>query len=147
MEENTTRVQNVEPADTHPEDTGAQTPEGKTFTQEEVNRIVSERLARERTKAGPDPLEEREKALAARESRLDCKQYLSESGYSADLLDILDTGDVEAFKGTIGKLKKAFSEPNGGFIVGAVPPPLPSGTGLGPLPIFDPIHDAFQKGQ
>lgn len=40
---------------------------GKTFTQEEVNRIVADRLARERSKAAPeqtpDPLAEREKNL------------------------------------------------------------------------------------
>ena len=36
-------------AATQPEDNGAQ--QGRTFTQEEVNRIVSDRLARERAKA------------------------------------------------------------------------------------------------
>ena len=43
----------------------------KTFTQEEVNRIVSDRLARERDKSAQQPQEdEREKALKAREARL-----------------------------------------------------------------------------
>lgn len=54
----------------------------KTFTQEEVNRIVSDRLARERDKSAQQPQEgEREKALKAREARLDCRDYLDSKKY------------------------------------------------------------------
>lgn len=77
---------------------------GKTFTQEEVNQIVSERLKRERTKAEPSEQEKRESELAARESKLNCREYLSEKGYPVELLDILDTSDAEAFKGNLDKL-------------------------------------------
>ena len=55
----------------------------KLFTQEEVNRIVSERIAREREKAQPaEPtdrereLMEREAAISARENRSRCAEYL-----------------------------------------------------------------------
>ncbi len=49
----------------------------RTFTQDEVNRIVSDRLAREREKlTGQAKKDEREKALEAREARLDCREYL-----------------------------------------------------------------------
>ena len=59
--------------------------EVKTSTQEEVNQIVQERLARERNKqnAGPDTegkekdLETREKDLAARERAFDIKEMLT----------------------------------------------------------------------
>jgi len=67
----------------------------KLFTQEEVNRIVSDRLAREREKldkpaaqpAEGDTLSDREKALnereeaiAVREHRIDCNNLLTERG-------------------------------------------------------------------
>ena len=48
---------------------------GRTFTQDDVNRIVSERLAHEREKLQASAKDtEREKALAAREARLDCRE-------------------------------------------------------------------------
>ena len=54
---------------------------GRTFTQDDVNRIVSERLAHEREKLQASARDtEREKALAAREARLDCREYLDTKG-------------------------------------------------------------------
>ena len=105
MSEETKTIQ--QPDTTHPEDNGAAT--GKTFTQDEVNRIVSERLAREREKATPPPQEdEREKALKAREARLDCRDYLDGKKYPVGLLDILDSSDMEKFKDVAERLVKAF---------------------------------------
>ena len=53
-------------------DPGAKGEGGKLFTQDDVNRIVSERLARDRAdRAAPSPEDEREKALKAREARLE----------------------------------------------------------------------------
>ena len=73
--------------------------QGKTFTQEEVNRIVKERLARLKAKYETDPetteeesqLDEREKAIALRENRVTCIEYVAENGHKKELLDILDT--------------------------------------------------------
>lgn len=76
---------------------------GKLFTQDEVNRIVADRLARERGKQKPQE-DEREKTLAARESRLDCREYVAEKKYPAALLDALDTSDAEKFKAAADKL-------------------------------------------
>ena len=83
----------------------------RMFTQDDVNRIVSERLARERAKAEPTAIDERENALKAREARLDCRDWLEElskGGKAASgvmgLLDILDTGDSEKFKKTVTAL-------------------------------------------
>ena len=84
---------------------------GKLFTQQQVNEIVRERLARERAKAEPTAIDERETALKAREARLDCRDYLEElskGGKAASsvlgLLDILDTTDSEKFKQTVSAL-------------------------------------------
>lgn len=91
-----------EPENTHPEDNGAT---GKTFTQDEVNAIVSERLARERAKQGaPD---DREAALTAREARLTCREYLTEISAPAVLLEVLDTSDPVKFRGAVEKLQAA----------------------------------------
>lgn len=80
----------------------------RTFTQEEVNRIVADRLARERAKTEPSAADEREQALKAREARLDCREYLDAQGYPAALLDVLDSSDTAKFKAAVDKLVKAF---------------------------------------
>ena len=82
----------------------------KTFTQEEVNRIVSDRLARERTKAQPPTaLDEREQALALRENALNCREFIEKNrNYPPELLNLLDTSDFEGFKSMAEKLLKAF---------------------------------------
>lgn len=109
---------------------------GKTFTQEEVNRIVSERLAREREK----PLdEEREKALKARETRLDCRDYLDSRKYPAALLDTLDSSDVERFKAAADKLMSDFPQ----IAAAQTPPPYAAGSGNSPAP-DDSIAAAFR---
>lgn len=82
---------------------------GRTFTQDDVNRIVSERLAHEREKLQASAKDtEREKALAAREARLDCREYLDTQGYPTALLDVLDSSDADKFKAAVEKLVKAF---------------------------------------
>ena len=83
----------------------------KMFPQADVNRIVSERLAREKAKAEPSAIDERKAALKAREERLECQDYLeglSKGGKAASavlgLLDILDTADSGKFKKTVSAL-------------------------------------------
>jgi len=86
-------------------------PVEKMFSQSDVNRIVSERLAREKTKSEPSAIDERENALKAREARLNCRDYLEElskGGKAASgvtgLLDVLDTSDSDGFKRTVSAL-------------------------------------------
>ena len=94
-----------QPTNSTPEGNGGQGNE-KLFTQEEVNRIVSERLARERTKQ--ETPDEREQALNARETRLTCREYLAEVGESSVLLDVLDTSDPERFKAAVAALQSNY---------------------------------------
>ena len=89
-----------------PENNGSE----RMFSQSELNTIIADRLARERSKAGD--LDAREKDLKAREEALEaksqrfnqweareaCKQYLTDNHISTALLDKLDTSDPEAFK-------------------------------------------------
>ena len=112
---------------------------GKTFTQEEVNRIVSERLAREREKLPKD--DEREKALKAREARLDCRDYLDSKKYPAALLDVLDYSDEEKFKAAVDNMVGKFP---GVVQPQEVPPPYSPSTGTGFMFCNDRIADAFK---
>lgn len=93
-----------QPANSTPEANGGQGGE-KMFTQEELNRIVSDRLAKERTKL-ENPTE-REKALAARETLLTCKERLLEQNAPAVFLDVLDTSDPDKFMAAVEKLRDA----------------------------------------
>lgn len=85
---------------------------GKLFTQEDVNRIIKERLNREREKYIRDAntrvqqkeaeLIEREKKLTAREMWMQCREYVKKMGFPAEMLDALlealNTSDFEGFK-------------------------------------------------
>lgn len=118
---------------------------GKTFTQEEVNRIVSDRLTREREKLTQQPSgDEREKALKAREARLDCRDYLDSKKYPVALLDVLDCSDVEKFKAAVDNMVGKFP---GVVQPQEVPPPYAVGTGSGCVTFSDPIAAAFKPNQ
>lgn len=75
--------------------------QGKLFTQEQVNEIVKKRLAKVKQQEGMEPPEDytaKVAELTAKESRLSCREYLIEKRYPKELLDTLDTSDVEKFK-------------------------------------------------
>ena len=96
---------------------------GRTFTQDEVNTIVADRLARERSKSAErvGDLDAREKDLKAREEALEaksqrfnqwesreaCKKYLNDNDISERLLEKLDTSDPEAFKNAVQAVQSA----------------------------------------
>lgn len=73
----------------------------KTFTQDDVNRIVQDRLAKDREKASKE-LGERELELAQREFRLNSRQKLIDKGYPETLLDALNCSSEEAFDKALG---------------------------------------------
>ena len=77
-----------------------QNPEGagaKTFSQEDVNRIVGERLAKEKAK-GESALAEREQQLAQRELLLTAKEKINEMGLPVELVDALNVSSPEALE-------------------------------------------------
>lgn len=127
----------IEAAKAHAGDHGGNG--GKMFTQEDVNRIVSERLAREREKPMDD---EREKNLKAREARLDCRDYLDSKKYPVKLLDLLDHSDVEKFKAAADAMIEGFPKI---MQEDPVPPPYAVGTGAGAGGVaLNAIADAFK---
>lgn len=70
--------------------------EQKTFSQEDVNRIVQDRLAKDRQKAAEE-MSKKEQELAAREFRLNSRQKIIDRGYNENLLDALNCSSEEAF--------------------------------------------------
>ena len=112
----------------------------KMFTQEQVNEIIRKRLRNQKeNNATAEQLSIREADLVSRESRLSCKEYLMEKGYPAELLDVLDTSDVELFKNKADKASNMFGVRNSVYVA-----PLastePSMCGNG-----DPVSKAFAE--
>ena len=109
--------------------------EEKTFTQEEVNRIVQERLARSKGNQGPkseennkaaDEMESKEAELKAREMNLLAREQLLDAGLAADCLTLLKgVVDENDLKDRIEILKKHLSKkdeepkPSGFIQIGA----------------------------
>jgi len=96
--------QNTEQQPTTPTPEASGDPGEKLFTQADLDRIIGERLSRERQKAEPSPVEVKEAELKAREARLDCREFIAAEGYPAELLDLFDTSDSEKFREVVGKL-------------------------------------------
>lgn len=139
---------------------------GRLFTQDEVNRIVSDRLAREREKQTQQTaLDEREKALREREQALEAKEaraakeavvraYYEQKGIVGKALDIAMKGsdaEIDALELDGGRVKDygAIDALIGGLFaglvsttttIGANTPTPPVNNGGGP----DRLADAFK---
>ena len=84
-----------------------QNPDGagaKTFSQDDVNRIVGERLAKEKAK-GEAALAEREQQLTQRELLLTAKEKLTENGLPVELVDALNVSSPEALEKALSIVK------------------------------------------
>lgn len=83
----------------------------KTFTQEEVNKIVQDRLARIKSEPNDKEikLEQRAKELDMKERKLEAKAIFAEKSLPKELLDILDYSDEEKMKEHIKILEKTYS--------------------------------------
>lgn len=103
---NTTQQENT----TQPEGNG---PAGKVFTQEEVNSIVKERLARERAKGQTSSttdnstaeldtekaqLEADRQKLQDERNTFECERYCKENGIDTSLVELIGSSDPEEFK-------------------------------------------------
>ena len=135
-------IKNNEPQQqTQPADNG--TGEGeKMFTQDDVNRIVSDRLARDReSRSTQQQNEEKENELKAREAKLDCREFVKDEEYPEALLDILDTSSVDKFKETVEKLADLFGYKRPRFVNN---PKFTSSTGKHAQVENDPIRNAFK---
>ncbi|MFR5846729.1 MAG: hypothetical protein ACLUEU_13730 [Oscillospiraceae bacterium] len=112
-----TMNQNTEqkPTNSNPEDKNGDPGSGRTFTQEEVNRIVADRLAKERAKASKsvDPeTDHREQELTAREQILECRDYLETqnknygTNYPVELVSLFGAMDLPQFKDKLHEFER-----------------------------------------
>lgn len=123
------------------EPSGKNGSEPKTFTQEDIDRIVQDRLARERKKYQPDepdPVESREKELKQREMALDIKELLNKEKYPAELANILKYSSVDEFKEQYEALKSLLPNSDAPKIV------WPSGVSKGSSLKADPFRSAMK---
>ena len=138
-------AQQTNPAETRQNNATPAATGGKTFTQDEVNQIVADRLARERSKAEPkaDPLAAREQQLADRENDLKCRELVnSNTHYPSQLLDLIDTHDFDTFKNSADKWLEAFPGIAGDSPTGVT---VCTGGDLSNPPSEDPIGAAFRR--
>lgn len=84
--------------------------ENKTFTQDEVNAIVSERLKQERAKIMKD-VQTKEAELNRRETMMNTRADWQKRGLPVDLLECLDADKLEAAAEILEKKKGS----RGGF--------------------------------
>lgn len=77
----------------------------KMFTQSDVNRIIGERLSRDKLK-NTEELDRRETELNERELKFTAKQLLSERGLSTEFADILKLTDEKSVTEAVDLLEK-----------------------------------------
>lgn len=107
----------------------------KTFTQDEVNRIVEKRLNRERSRLNgllkeDDPREaalaDRERAVAIKELQADAREALAAKGIPAEALELLNYTDKESCDKSMEAVKNLMDTVIGKtaekFIKGDAPP-------------------------
>lgn len=126
---------------------GTEGTQGKTFTQDDVNRIVQERLAKEKNKStgnAGDELEKRAADLDLRERKLMAREKLHENGLPDYLVDALNMSTDEAFQKSMEAILKMKGETGGG----AEPKPVGKISPIGMVQgmgtkVDDPIKSAF----
>jgi hypothetical protein len=97
--------------------------EKKTFTQDDVNRIVGERLSKDRAKSEAE-FAKREQELVRRELAISAKESLAAKGYAPELLEALNYSSPEALKKSLELIERQFGkkkeEPASGFRYGKI---------------------------
>lgn len=116
----------------------------RTFTQDDVNRIVQERLAKEKGK-GSEDLEKRAAELDKRERRMNAIDELRKNDLPDYLVDALNMETDEAFEKSMEAIKKMKGEtsgsqqPRAGTIIGHG---NPIGA-VGSIDNYDSLRTAF----
>lgn len=106
----------------------------KTFTQEQVNAIVGERLAKEKTK-NEAALVQREQEIAKRELAITARELLNSKGLPVELLDAINCADGETLEKSVSILENVFKTST------EVRNPAPPASGTPPR--FDPLRKAM----
>ena len=117
---------------------------GRTFTQEDVNRIVQERLAKEKSRVSgikEDELSKRAAELDLRERKLTAREKLRENGIPDYMADALNMSTDEDFQKSLEAVLKMKGETAGS----AEPKPIGTVDLIGQIGSkgADPVRQAF----
>lgn len=82
----------------------------RTFTQEEVNTIVQDRLAKEKVKYEKQ-LSDMQAEVSRREKRLDAQQMLKEKGLPDELIDLVRLDNDDAMNTSLELLSRTYIKP------------------------------------
>lgn len=92
----------------------------RTFTQDDVNRIVGERLSKEKDRAAAE-LAKREQDLHARELRITAREKLAEKGLPVELLEALNCTSEEALDKSVNLISEHLKKTAPPIFTGKVP--------------------------
>lgn len=82
----------------------------RTFTQEEVNTIVQDRLAKEKAKYEKQ-LSDMQVEVSRREKRLDAQQKLKEKGLPDELIELVNLDNDDAMNTSLELLTRTYRKP------------------------------------
>lgn len=88
----------------------SQQQEEKLFTQEEVNKIIRDRLSRAKHLPAAE-FDRRERELNERELRLDAREKLADAGVSKELLPLVNCSSKENMESSIELINAYFRKP------------------------------------
>lgn len=91
---------------------------GKLFTQDDVNRIIGERLSRVKNDSSQE-LQEREQKATARELQLDAREMLMDAGLPKELLSAINCSTKEAMENSIKVIQGLMGNKSGSNLPGA----------------------------
>lgn len=115
MENQNVNDKNVENRESTQQDEAAQAAseqkEEKLFTQEEVNRIVGERLARVKNQPDSSGYAEREQALNQREMQLNARERLIDAGMPKELLPLVNCNSKKDMENSLNLISTYFKAP------------------------------------
>lgn len=100
-------MEDIKNTSTEGTQTGTEDTHERTFTQDDVNRIVQERLAKEKGK-GTEEFDKRSAELDKREFNIKARETLSSKGFPAELLGALNCENEETFNKSLETIEKLF---------------------------------------
>ena len=82
---------------------------GNVFTQEQVNTIIQDRLAKEKAKYEKQ-IADMQAGIKQREKRLEAREKLAEKGLPAELIDLVRLDDDKAFNTSLELLERTYKQ-------------------------------------
>ena len=115
----------------------------KLFTQEQVNTIVQDRIAKEKAKYEKQ-IADMQAEVGQREKRLEAREKLAEKGLPVELVDLVRLDDDKAFNTSLELLERTYKQRQPGSPQGGGEDVRRGYTPRGGItPHYDPIREAM----